>query len=122
MPEQIEAEIEACIDFAFAVMKTFGFSQYVVELSDWDPAHPENYAGSAEDWGRSTGALESTLTKLGVPFKRMTAEAAFYGPKIECNLIDAIALPWQLTTEQLDFNFPRRFWLADLGEDGDQHR
>ncbi len=52
MPEQIESEIEACIDFAFAVMKTFGFSQYVIELSDWDPAHPENYAGSAEDWGR----------------------------------------------------------------------
>src|ERR1700737_2246244 len=80
MPEQIESEIEACIDFAFAVMKTFGFSQYVVELSDWDAAHPENYAGSAEDWGRATKALESTLTKLSVPFKRMEGEAAFYGP------------------------------------------
>src|ERR1700683_5569802 len=63
MPEQIESEIEACIDFAFAVMKTFGFNQYVVELSDWDAAHPENYAGSAGDWSRSTGALETTLTR-----------------------------------------------------------
>src|ERR1700758_5227428 len=59
MPEQIESEIEACIDFAFAVMKTFGFTQYVVELSDWDASHPENYAGSPEDWARSTGALET---------------------------------------------------------------
>src|SRR6266404_130782 len=122
MPEQIEAEIEACIDFAFAVMKTFGFSQYVVELSDWDPAHPENYAGSAEDWGRSTGALESTLTKLGVPFKRMPAEAAFYGPKIDVKLIDAIGRPWQLTTVQFDFNLPGRFGLEYVGEDGNRHR
>src|ERR1700726_4186801 len=105
MPEQMEAEIEACIDFAFAVMKTFGFSEYVVELSEWDPAHPENYPGSPEDWARSTGALERTLTRLGIPFKRMEGEAAFYGPKIYVKLIDAIGRPWQLTTVQFDFNF-----------------
>src|SRR5712672_1559809 len=122
MPSQIEAEIEACIDFAFAVMKTFGFSQYVVELSDWDPAHPENYAGSPEDWGRSTGVLVTTLTKLGVPFKRMTAEAAFYGPKIDVKLIDAIGRPWQLTTVQFDFNLPGRFGLEYVGEDGNRHQ
>src|ERR1700682_277370 len=122
MPEQIESEIEACIDFAFAVMKTFGFSQYVVELSDWDAAHPENYAGSAEDWGRSTGALENTLTRLGVPFKRMEGEAAFYGPKIDVKLIDAIGRPWQLTTGQFDFNLPGRFGLEYVGEDGNRHQ
>ena len=122
MPEQIEAEIEACIDFAFAVMKTFGFSQYVVELSDWDAKHPENYAGSAEDWGRSTGALETTLNKLSVPFKRMEGEAAFYGPKIDVKLIDAIGRPWQLTTVQFDFNLPGRFGLEYVGEDGNRHR
>ncbi len=122
MPEQIETEIEACIDFAFAVMKTFGFDKYVVELSDWDAKHPENYAGSAEDWGRSTGALESTLTKLGVPFKRMEGEAAFYGPKIDVKLIDAIGRPWQLTTVQFDFNLPGRFGLEYVGEDGNRHR
>src|ERR1700687_795630 len=122
MPEQIEAEIEACIDFAYSVMKTFGFTQYVVELSDWDPAHPENYAGSAEDWGRSTGALENTLTKLSVPFKRMEGEAAFYGPKIDVKLIDAIGRPWQLTTVQFDFNLPGRFGLEYVGEDGNRHQ
>ena len=57
MPAQIETEVEACIDFAFAVMKTFGFDNYEVELSDWDAAHPENYAGKPEDWHRATAAL-----------------------------------------------------------------
>jgi threonyl-tRNA synthetase len=122
MPEQIESEIEACIDFAFAVMKTFGFDKYAVELSGWDPAHPENYAGSAEDWNHSTAALENTLTKLGVPFKRMEGEAAFYGPKIDVKLIDAIGRPWQLTTVQFDFNLPGRFGLEYVGEDGNRHR
>jgi threonyl-tRNA synthetase len=122
MPEQIEAEIEACMDFAFAVMKTFGFSQYAVELSDWDPAHPENYPGSAKDWSHSTGALEKTLTKLGVPFKRMEGEGAFYGPKIDVKLIDAIGRPWQLTTVQFDFNLPGRFGLEYVGEDGNRHQ
>ena len=121
MPEQIESEIEACIDFAFAVMKTFGFDKYVVELSDWDSAHPENYAGSPDDWARSTGALETTLSKLNVPFKRMSGEAAFYGPKIDIKLIDAIGRPWQLSTVQFDFNLPGRFGLEYVGEDGNRH-
>jgi threonyl-tRNA synthetase len=122
MPEQIESEIEACIDFVFLVMKKFGFDQYVVELSDWDAAHPENYAGSAEDWAKATGALETTLTRLGVPFKRMPAEAAFYGPKIDIKLIDAIGRPWQLSTVQFDFNLPGRFDMEYVGEDGNRHR
>jgi threonyl-tRNA synthetase len=122
MPEQIESEVEACIDFAFAVMKTFGFSDYVVELSDWDAKHPENYAGSAGDWARATGALETTLKKLNIPFKRMEGEAAFYGPKIDVKLIDAIGRPWQLTTVQFDFNLPGRFGLEYVGEDGARHQ
>src|SRR5580698_1722956 len=122
MPEQIEAEIEACIDFAFAVMKTFGFSQYVVELSDWDAKHPENYPGSPEDWAHSTSALERTLNRLGIPFKRMEGEGAFYGPKIDFKLIDAIGRPWQLTTVQFDFNLPGRFGLEYVGEDGGRHQ
>jgi len=122
MPEQIESEIEACVDFAFAAMKTFGFDQYVVELSDWDAKHPENYEGSPEDWHRATAALENTLRRVGVPFKRMEGEAAFYGPKIDVKLIDAIGRPWQLTTVQFDFNLPGRFGLEYVGEDGNRHR
>jgi len=122
MPSQIEAEVEACVDFAFAVMKTFGFSRYQVELSDWDAAHPETYAGSAEDWQRATEALSTTLDRMGVPYKRMQGEAAFYGPKIDVKLIDAIGRPWQLTTVQFDFNLPGRFGLEYVGEDGGRHQ
>ena len=122
MPEQIESEVEACVDFAFSVMKTFGFEQYEVELSDWDPSHPENYAGKAEDWSRATSALENTLNRMKIPYKRMEAEAAFYGPKIDVKLIDAIGRPWQLTTVQFDFNLPARFGLEYVGEDGNRHQ
>jgi threonyl-tRNA synthetase len=122
MPEQIESEIEACIEFAWATMKVFGFDQYVVELSDWDAAHPESYAGTAEQWQRSTAALETTLTRMNVPYKRMEGEAAFYGPKIDVKLIDAIGRPWQLTTVQFDFNLPGRFGLEYVGEDGNRHQ
>jgi threonyl-tRNA synthetase len=122
MPSQIESEVEGCVDFAFAVMKTFGFDKFEIELSDWDSAHPENYAGKPEDWQRATAALSNTLTRLKVPFKRMEGEAAFYGPKIDMKLIDAIGRPWQLSTVQFDFNLPSRFGLEYVGEDGARHQ
>ena len=118
---QIESEVEACIEFVFLVMKTFGFDKYVVELSDWDAAHPESYAGSPDDWARATMALQNTLNKLNVPFKRIEGEAAFYGPKIDIKLIDAIGRPWQLSTVQFDFNLPGRFEMEYVGEDGNRH-
>src|SRR5215468_9827364 len=121
-PEQIEAEVEACVDFAFAVMKNFGFDQFEVELSDWDPKHPENYAGKPENWHRSTAALANTMARMNIPFKRMEGEAAFYGPKIDVKLIDAIGRPWQLTTVQFDFNLPARFGLEYVGDDGARHQ
>jgi len=122
MPSQIESEVEACVDFAFAVMKNFGFDQYEVELSDWDAAHPENYAGKPEDWHRATAALADTMTRMKIPFKRIPGEAAFYGPKIDVKLIDAIGRSWQLTTVQFDFNLPGRFGLQYVGEDGSRHQ
>jgi threonyl-tRNA synthetase len=122
MPEQIASEVEACVDFAFAVMKTFGFSSYEVELSDWDAGHPENYAGKPEDWQRATSILADTLGRMNIPFKTITGESAFYGPKIDIKLIDAIGRPWQLTTVQFDFNLPARFGLEYVGEDGARHQ
>jgi threonyl-tRNA synthetase len=121
-PDQIEGEVEACVDFAQATMRTFGFSSFEVELSDWDVAHPENYAGKPEDWHRASAALENTLKRMKIPFKRMEGEAAFYGPKIDIKLIDAIGRPWQLTTVQFDFNLPPRFGLEYVGEDGARHQ
>jgi threonyl-tRNA synthetase len=122
MPSQIETEVEACIDFAYAVMKNFGFDKFEVELSDWDPKHPENYPGKAEDWQHASDALARVMTRMNIPYKRMVGEGAFYGPKIDIKLIDAIGRPWQLTTVQFDFNLPARFELEFVGEDGARHQ
>jgi len=103
-------------------MKNFGFEKYEVELSDWDSAHPENYAGKPEDWRRATAALADTMDRLKIPYKTITGEAAFYGPKIDVKLIDAIGRPWQLTTVQFDFNLPARFGLEYVAEDGAKHQ
>ena len=122
MPSQIESEVEACMDFAFAVMKNFGFDKFEIELSDWDPQHPENYPGKAEDWQHASEALARVMTRMNIPYKRMVGEGAFYGPKIDVKLIDAIGRPWQLTTVQFDFNLPARFELEYVGEDGARHQ
>jgi threonyl-tRNA synthetase len=122
MPSQIEGEVQACVDFAFAVMKNFGFDKFKVELSEWDAEHPENYAGKPEDWHRATAALADTMKRMNISFKRIAGEAAFYGPKIDVKLIDAIGRSWQLTTVQFDFNLPARFALEYVGEDGARHQ
>src|ERR1700686_1752433 len=122
MSSQIEAEVEACLDFAYAVMKNFGFDKFEVELSDWDPKHPENYPGKAEDWQHASDALARVMTRMNIPYKKMAGEGAFYGPKIDVKLIDAIGRPWQLTTVQFDFNLPARFSLEFVGEDGARHQ
>jgi threonyl-tRNA synthetase len=121
MPEQLEVEVEACVDFAFAVLRTFGFDRYQVELSARDPGHPEHYAGTLEEWDRAEGALRNTLERMGIPFKYMPGEAVFYGPKIDVKLVDAMGRPWQLTTVQFDFNLPGRFGLEYTGADGRGH-
>jgi len=119
---QTESEMEACMDFAFAVMRNFGFDKFEVELSDWDASHPENYPGRPEDWHRASATLAGTMKRMNIPFKKVIGEAAFYGPKIDVKLIDAIGRPWQLTTVQFDFNLPARFNLEYVGEDGARHQ
>src|ERR1700723_1765953 len=121
-PSQIESEVEGCVDFAFAVMKNFGFEKFEVELSDWDATHPENYAGKPEDWQRATAALANTMDRMNIPYKKIEGEAAFYGPKIDIKLIDAIGRPWQLGTVQFDFNLPARFKLEYIADDGAKHQ
>src|SRR6202040_1354505 len=81
-PAQIEKEVEACVDFAFAVMKNFGFDKFEVELSDWAPAHPENYAGKPEDWHRASAARANAIHRLTIPYKKIKGDPPFYGPKI----------------------------------------
>jgi len=122
MPDQIEQEVQACVEFAWEVLRVFGFDRYEVELSARDASRPDDYAGTVEEWERAEGALIDTLTRMNVPFKYMPGEAVFYGPKIDVKLVDAIGRPWQLTTVQFDFNLPRRFELEYVGEDGARHQ
>ncbi len=121
MTEQLEAEVQACVEFAFSVLRTFGFDRYQVELSARDPNDAAHYAGTDEEWNRAEGALKNTLERMNIPFKVMPGEAVFYGPKIDVKLVDAIGRPWQLTTVQFDFNLPRRFGLEYVGADGKLH-
>jgi threonyl-tRNA synthetase len=122
MPSQIEDEVVACIDFAEAVLHTFGFKDFKVELSTWDPNDRAHYAGSDENWKLATSSLESALTRKGIAYKTIPGEAAFYGPKIDIKLVDAIGRLWQLSTVQFDFNLPARFELEYVGEDGERHQ
>ncbi len=118
MPEQIEDEIVGCIDFALAVLKIFGFDEYQVELSIWDPNDKKSFVGGEENWNLAIGSLEKVLKKMNIPYKTIVGEAAFYGPKIDVKLVDAIGRLWQLSTVQFDFNLPARFNLEYVAEDG----
>jgi threonyl-tRNA synthetase len=121
-PEQIEGEVGACIDFAEAVLKTFGFNEFKVELSTWDPNDRAHYAGSDENWNLAIRSLDNVLKSKGIPYKTIPGEAAFYGPKIDIKLVDVLGRLWQLSTVQFDFNLPARFELEYVGEDGERHQ
>jgi threonyl-tRNA synthetase len=121
-PAQVEDEIVACIDFAQVVLNTFGFKEFKVELSTWDPKDRKNYAGSDEHWNSAVHALETALRRKGIPYQTVVGEAAFYGPKIDIKLVDVLGRLWQLSTVQFDFNLPARFELEYVGEDGERHQ
>jgi threonyl-tRNA synthetase len=122
MPSQIESEVAACIDFAEAVLNTFGFREFKVELSTWDPNDRAHYAGSNENWDLAIRSLDNVLKAKGIPYKTIPGEAAFYGPKIDVKLVDVLGRLWQLSTVQFDFNLPARFELEYVGEDGARHQ
>jgi threonyl-tRNA synthetase len=121
-PGQIEDEVVACIEFAKAVLTTFGFNEFKVELSTWDPNDRAHYTGSDENWALANGGLQHALSRMGIEYKTIPGEAAFYGPKIDIKLVDALGRLWQLCTVQVDFNLPARFELEYVGEDGERHQ
>jgi threonyl-tRNA synthetase len=116
--DQIESEIEGCVEFAKDVLKDFGFDKFQTELSTWNPDDRKSFVGSEEQWNMATNSLEKVLKKLNIEYKTMPGEAAFYGPKIDIKLVDAIGRLWQLSTVQFDFNLPQRFGLEYVAEDG----
>jgi threonyl-tRNA synthetase len=117
-PEQIENEIVGCLEFALAVLKAFGFDQFQTELSTWDPNDKKSFLGTEDQWNLANHSLESALKRLNIEYRTMPGEAAFYGPKIDIKLVDAIGRLWQLSTVQFDFNLPQRFDLEYVAEDG----
>ena len=121
-PNQIEDEVVACIEFAQVVLTTFGFTEFKVELSTWDPNDRKSYTGSDENWQLAINSLENALGRKSIPYKTIRGEAAFYGPKIDIKLVDVLGRLWQLSTVQFDFNMPARFEMEYVGEDGERHQ
>ena len=89
-PEQIEREIADCVEFARDVLRDFGFDKFQTELSVWDANDRKSYVGSEEQWNMATASLENVLKRLNIEYKVIPGEAAFYGPKIDIKLVDAV--------------------------------
>src|SRR5579863_342280 len=121
-PEQAEDEVVGCLEFAIDTLKAFGFEQYEAELSTWDGGKSGKYLGSAEQWKHAENALKRAVERLGLKAPVMADEAAFYGPKIDMKLLDALGRNWQLSTVQFDFTLPERFGLEYVAEDGKRHQ
>jgi threonyl-tRNA synthetase len=116
-PDQLDGEIGAIIDFIGDVMKVFGF-EYEMELS----TRPEKSIGTDEAWERATDALHQVLKTRNFAFEINEGEGAFYGPKIDVKLKDALGRRWQCATIQVDFFMPERFDLTYVGSDGERHQ
>ena len=117
--EQAADEIASLLDFVMSVLRAFGFTEFTANLSTKDP---KKYVGEDEAWDDATAALRAALEKYGLPFKVKDGDAAFYGPKIDIDVKDAIGRTWQLSTIQYDFNMAERFELEYVGADGGRHR
>lgn len=117
MPSQIKDEIIGVVRLIDQVYSLFGF-EYHIELSTM----PEDHMGALEDWEMATDALKAAMDELGRPYEINEGDGAFYGPKLDFHLVDAIGRTWQCGTIQLDFQLPERFELEYIGEDGQKHR
>ncbi|CUS35586.1 threonine--tRNA ligase [Candidatus Nitrospira nitrificans] len=117
-PDQMEHEVSRVLDFTFFVLQTFGFHQFEVFLS----TRPKESVGGDEHWSLATSALEAALKSRHISFHLDPGGGAFYGPKIDIKIKDALGRSWQCSTVQVDFNNPERFELSYIGEDGKAHR
>jgi len=117
-PDQIEAEVSRVLDFTFFILRTFGFMEFEVFLS----TRPNESVGAEEHWTLATSALEAALKSRNISFHLDPGGGAFYGPKIDIKIKDALGRSWQCSTIQIDFNNPERFELSYIGEDGKSHQ
>ncbi len=121
MPEQLEDEVRGVLNLMRKILRKFGFEDFEVELSIWDPDKSEKYMGTPDMWENAINSLKNALEKEGLEYAVEVGEAAFYGPKIDVKLKDALNRRWQCTTVQVDFNLPRRFEATYKGPDGKDH-
>jgi len=117
-PDQIESEVSQVLDFTFFILQTFGFSEFEVFLS----TRPDESVGAEEHWILATTALEAAIKSRNIPYRLDPGGGAFYGPKIDIKIKDALGRSWQCSTVQVDFNNPERFKLSYIGEDGKSHQ
>jgi threonyl-tRNA synthetase len=121
-PDQIHVEIADCLDFAIKVFETYGFESVKFELSVRGEAENKGYLGADDDWSTAEAQLADALNDRNIVYDRIEGEAAFFGPKIDIKVEDAIGRIWQLGTIQLDFNLPERFELEYTAEDNQKRR
>jgi threonyl-tRNA synthetase len=119
-PDQVYGEIEGVLDLCLHFLRSFGYERYEVDLSVWDPSKPEDFAGDAEGWEMGEEALTRALQTRSLQYTRREGEAAFYGPKIDIKMFDAIGRAWQGPTVQFDFNLPQRLDIRYVAADSTQ--
>ncbi len=117
--EQLPDEVASLLDFVLSVLRAFGFEDFSFHLST---RNPDKYIGGDEIWDQATAALAAALERHGLEYTVKEGDAAFYGPKIDIDVRDAIGRSWQLSTIQADFNLPERFGLEYVGADNARHR
>ncbi len=117
--DQLQDEIASLLDFVLSILRAFGFDEFTFNLST---KNPDKFVGSDEIWTMATDALQKALERHGLDYTVKEGDAAFYGPKIDIDVRDAIGRSWQLSTIQADFNLPERFDLTYVDHDGERHR
>ncbi len=121
-PDQLKDEFKAVIRIVLKVFRTMGFRDFTAQISLRDPEHPEKYIGSEENWNKAEQAIIEATGEMGLEAVVETGEAAFYGPKLDFMIKDALGRTWQLGTIQVDYNLPERFDLTYRGADNELHR
>jgi threonyl-tRNA synthetase len=121
-PDQLKEEFLKVIDIIFIIFKALDFTDYAAQISLRDPNNKEKYIGSDENWEKAENAIIEACAEKGLKTKTELGEAAFYGPKLDFMIKDALGRSWQLGTIQVDYNLPERFGLEYIGADDNRHR
>jgi threonyl-tRNA synthetase len=121
-PDQLDEEFKKVIDLTMYVFSSLGFENFTTQVSLRDPENPDKYIGKEENWEKAENAILSAVKDKGLNYIVETGEAAFYGPKLDFMVKDALGRSWQLGTIQVDYNLPERFDLTYKGSDNELHR